>query len=137
MRKKHLTLGGLAVFVAIAALPIINIYAASRTQPGAFTELRIGKQEVYVIGEHATYLAQKLQEYSDSHGSELIVFGPNDENEANTVIVSLISLDRMNYLPEHWQRCGDTCDEEAPGELYAASVSEAGLLGRNKRLLNQ
>ncbi|MGH1413860.1 MAG: hypothetical protein ACRBB0_10210 [Pelagimonas sp.] len=134
MRKKRVALGGIAIFAAAASLPAYNYYALYRSKTEAFTEINFGKQEVYIIGQHATYMAKKLQEYSNFHGLDLVVFGPDDENEANTVLVSLYSFDAMDELPEHWQRCGDTCNEDTPGELYAASVSKVGLLARTWKI---
>ena len=42
-----------------------------------------------MIGEQAKYFAEKLQEYSDLNELNLVVFGPDDANEANTVLIPL------------------------------------------------
>lgn len=123
------------LLIAVLALPLKNIYAAYRFKPSVFTELNIGSQDVYVIGEQATYFAQKLQEYSDLNELNLVVFGPDDANEANTVLIPLYTFDRISALPEHWQLCGNKCDEEIPGQVYASAVSETGLLRRKWKVV--
>lgn len=128
MRKKYIALIGLA---ALVAWPAVNIYAAFRPMSQAYTELAIGKQEVHIVGDGAAYFSEKLQEFSDTHGWDLVVYGPDDENDANTAIVVLYSFDRINEkLAEDTQLCGDLCKPDSPGEVYAAGVSELGLLGR-------
>jgi len=110
-RRNFIIISGI-LLIAVLALPLKNIYAAYRFKPSVFTELHVGPQDVYVIGEQANYFAQKLQEYSDLNELNLVVFGPDDTNEANTVLIPLYTFDHISALPEHWQLCGDKCDEE-------------------------
>jgi len=87
-RRNFIIVGGV-LLIAVLALPLMNVYAAYRFKPSVFTEFSIGPQEVYMIGEQAKYFAEKLQEYSDLNELNLVVFGPDDANEANTVLIPL------------------------------------------------
>jgi len=48
---------------------------------------------------------------------------------------NIYTLDHISALPEGWQLCGDLCDEEVPGQVYASAISETGLLRRKWKVV--